>query len=607
MRVRGVLHDLRVLLGLIRAGGPGAIVLLVCYGLKAFVPAASALFLGHLVGAIEAHGVDAGLSAALVVPLLLLGAVLLVGRLLDVLVFPLVAWVTARIDGRHRSHVLEIIAEAPDLALVESEAARRAIREVSADPTKGFEATPAAGALAALRSIAGGVGVAGAAVLLVQYSWWLIPLVFVPVFVNRVLQTRYAFGIGERWRAAAGMELPVDVWRRATVSIAEAKDIRTFGLVDWVSARMDRDLRRANSPLWSYNMRMVRGQWAQSALILVALAPTYVLVATGAVSGVLPASSAIAIIAAGWAVFSALPSPWDRVEMANSVGLVSTTEELAATLAPREKPVEPRRHVIPESVPTIEFQDVRFRYPGSDRDVLRGVDLRIEPGELIGLVGLSGAGKSTLMKLLGGLYEPTGGRILVDGVDLATIDPSEWRRRISIQFQDFTKFHLSVKENVSLNRGDVDTSTAALETAANRSGLARMLSSLPNGWDTPLSRDRLDGVDLSGGQWQQVILSRSLYAAELGASVLALDEPTAHLDVRTEFETFDRLQSYRGAKSVILISHRLSTVRGSDRIALLDGGVISELGTHDELIRENGKYAEMFEIQAARFQASEDR
>ncbi|MFI5908133.1 ABC transporter ATP-binding protein [Dactylosporangium sp. NPDC051541] len=249
----------------------------------------------------------------------------------------------------------------------------------------------------------------------------------------------------------------------------------------------------------------------------------------------------------------------------------------------------------------IVVNQVDFTYPGTGQPVLRQINLELRPGERLAIVGLNGAGKSTLIKLLAGLYTPTAGTITAGGVDIADIGVEQWRRRISVVFQDFVRYQLSAADNIMLGNAAVPRDAAAFAQAVHDAGLAGFGKSLPDGWNTPLARARTGGVDLSGGQWQRVVLGRALYAVRTGARLLVLDEPTAHLDVRTEFETFERLGRHRGGATVVLISHRLSTVRQADRIVLLDDGRIAEEGTHDELMALGGKYAAMFAIQAARF------
>jgi ATP-binding cassette subfamily B protein len=243
---------------------------------------------------------------------------------------------------------------------------------------------------------------------------------------------------------------------------------------------------------------------------------------------------------------------------------------------------------------------VRFGYPGADRTVLDGLDLDIRPGETLALVGLNGAGKTTIGKLLAGLYEPDAGRITIDGLDLHHIGVVAWRRRLAVLFQDFLRYELPVRDNVTLGRPDPADDTE-LHAAATDAGLAGLIDDLPHGWDTPLAPGRSGGVDLSGGQWQRVALARALFAVRGGADVLVLDEPTAHLDVGTEAEVLRQVARVGRHASVVLISHRLSTVRRADRIVLIEHGRVTESGTHRELLAADGSYARLFRLQAQQF------
>jgi ABC-type multidrug transport system fused ATPase/permease subunit len=252
----------------------------------------------------------------------------------------------------------------------------------------------------------------------------------------------------------------------------------------------------------------------------------------------------------------------------------------------------------------IRFEGVTFRYPGREADTLAGLDLHVPAGRSLAIVGANGAGKTTLVKLLCRLYEPQGGRILADGVDVREMDPAVWRRRVAVIFQDFVHYHLPARENVgfgslgSLGRPGADE---RLEEAAARAGALDVIRGLPRGWDTVLSRRFTGGVDLSGGEWQRVALARALFAVHGGADVLILDEPSANLDVRAEAALYERFLDLTEGLTTVLISHRFSTVRRADRIVVLEDGRVLEQGPHEALLARGGRYAALFALQAARF------
>ena len=243
----------------------------------------------------------------------------------------------------------------------------------------------------------------------------------------------------------------------------------------------------------------------------------------------------------------------------------------------------------------IEFRHVSFCYPGSDTYVLRDLNLRIEPGERLALVGLNGAGKTTLIKLLTRLYDPTDGQVLLDGVDLRDYDLTSLRQRFGIIFQDYVRYQFTVRENIGFGQIDALDDLARIQDAADRGGASPIIESMPEGYDTKLGRRWDKGQELSGGQWQKIALARAFMRK---AEVLVLDEPTSALDAEAEYEVFRRFGELVEGRMAVLISHRFSTVRMADRIAVLSAGKILELGSHAELIQLDGTYARLFNLQA---------
>ena len=246
----------------------------------------------------------------------------------------------------------------------------------------------------------------------------------------------------------------------------------------------------------------------------------------------------------------------------------------------------------------IRFRNVHFGYPTASEPVLNGFNLTIPAGSSLAIVGQNGAGKTTLAKLLCRLYDPQEGSIEIDGVDLRELELNAWRARLTAVFQDFTRFELPLRANVSPRGGASDEMIQAALAEAGATHLASL--------DRILSRGYEGGTDLSGGQWQRIALARALCAVKLGAGLVLLDEPTAQLDVRGEGEIFERILAATRHATTILISHRFSTVRHADRICVLEHGRVVELGTHDELMAAGGRYRTMFTLQASRFGDEEE-
>jgi ABC-type multidrug transport system fused ATPase/permease subunit len=447
--------------------------------------------------------------------------------------------------------------------------------------------------------IAGGlVGVVGglaAAVVLFGFSWWA-PVVLVGAW----FATHWLLRESGIWRdrntdEVRSAQRDADYAYRLAVDPPASKELRLFGLVRWNIERFV--ARRTRLHALQYEATRLRQRPLTLSVVIVTAANVAVLwsIAAAAQAGRIDlgeiviyaqcamATSMIAFGGLNWALdgASAPVAAVRRLMPAMAAaGRLPLGDRTAAALPARE----------------IRFRDVTFAYPGG-APVLDGFDLTIPAGTSLAIVGQNGAGKTTLAKLLCRLYDPQNGAIEIDGTDVRNLDLTEWRSRLAAVFQDFTRFELSLRDNVAPAGAPDDVVLGALDEAG-ASRLARL--------DTVLARGYDDGIDLSGGQWQRIALARALCAVKQGAGVVLLDEPTAQLDVRGEAEIFERILAATRHCTTILISHRFSTVRHVDRICVLENGKVVELGSHDELMALNGRYRTMFDLQAQRFAAEDE-
>ena len=269
-------------------------------------------------------------------------------------------------------------------------------------------------------------------------------------------------------------------------------------------------------------------------------------------------------------------------------GFFEVTPEIRSPASPLPMPEPIRQGFV--------FEDVGFRYPGADRWAVRHLSFTLKAGETLALVGENGAGKTTLVKLLTRLYDPDEGRITLDGRDLRDYDLDALRGAMGVIFQDFVRYNLTAGDNIAVGRISARDDRARIERAASSSLADAVIDGLPQGYDQMIGKRFRNGVELSGGEWQKVAIARA-YMRD--AQVLVLDEPTAALDARSEFEVFQRFKELSAGKTAVLISHRFSSVRMADRILVLSGGRVEASGTHAELLAQKGRYAELFELQAA--------
>ena len=380
-----------------------------------------------------------------------------------------------------------------------------------------------------------------------------------------------------------------------------AKEIKLFTLGAHFT---DRYRRAADEYFVDTRTLLLRRYWlgfAWGSLTILASSAVFLYVALQAVRGLISLGQLTVFIGAATQVQGAFQGILGGVQGIYEHGLyLSTLYELLE----REPKITAPVAAIPLRRPFqqgIEFRHVTYRYPDRDVVALDNVSFQIEPGETVALVGRNGAGKTTIVKLLGRLYDPSEGTILVDGRDIRDYDPAELRGRFAVMFQDYATYQLSAAENVGV--GDVaknDDGTAVRRAAAD-AGAATVIEGLPAGYETTLGKWFEGGHQLSGGEWQKIALARAFMRDAQDAEILILDEPTAALDAKAEHDLFARLNALTEGRMALYISHRFSTVRMADRILVLEKGRLIEQGTHDDLMRQAGQYAELFELQAASY------
>jgi ATP-binding cassette subfamily B protein len=431
---------------------------------------------------------------------------------------------------------------------------------------------------------------------LIVFSPWLMVLLVaavIPAFLGETHFTTLAYSVLYRWTPQRRL---LDYLRMLGASSQSAKEVKIFGLGTHLAERYH----EVSDRIYEDNKKVaVKRAGVGFLLNLVSTGGYY-----GAYAVVLIRTLAGAI---SIGTFTFLTGAFSRSRMYIEKILQSFTDISDQAIYLKDLfeffEMEPSIRSLPGALPAprpiragFEFRNVAFAYPGSSTMVVENINFRLEAEEKIALIGENGAGKTTLVKLLARLYDPTAGQILLDGVDLREYDVEDLRKEIGVIFQDYMRYELLAKENIGFGKIEDLADQARIELAAQKSMAFQVIGKLPNGYDQMIGRRFDGGVDLSGGEWQKFALARA-YMRD--AQLLILDEPTATLDARAEYEVFRRFAELTKGRMAVLISHRFSTVRMADRILVLQDGRIREQGTHKHLVALGGQYAELFELQAA--------
>ena len=433
------------------------------------------------------------------------------------------------------------------------------------------------------------------AVLLLRFSPWLVIILLITSIPAFVAETRFAEEGFRLLTYRAPETRQINYLSRLLTEDTSAKEIKLFNLGETLLARYMTLFEKFFHEDRSLALRRAVAGFSLGLIATLGFYGSYAWIVWQTVHGRISLGDMtlyLTIFRQGQSTFQGILSGIGSIYennlfMANLFDFLGLKPQMKVAAGTQKLPVPLRQG--------IEFLGVGFRYPDSEEWALRDIDLTIHPGEKIALVGPNGAGKTTLIKLLSRLYDPTEGTILIDGIDIRELDPLDLRQRIGVIFQDFVRYHLAASENIGFGQIEALNRLEQIIESARKSGAHSIIENLPDGYQTMLGRWFHGGHELSVGQWQKIALARAFMR---DAEILVLDEPTASLDAETEYEIFRRFQELTVGKMAILISHRFSTVRMADRIAVIQEGRIAEIGSHHDLLNQGGIYGHLFSLQA---------
>jgi len=443
----------------------------------------------------------------------------------------------------------------------------------------------------------------GMIVLLVGLHWF-VPVLIILSGIPDVLTQRKAHRlIYEGVRETAAEERVRDYYRSVLIDAEHAKEVRLYNLSGYFLNKYNESIKRIFGIVLPIRKRQIQASVISRVFVSVGTIVPYLWTVNKAVRGEISAGQLVMFMTAIVVIQQQLSRTAQTIAGHQDINHVmrelASWLEMKPDLAMNHGTAIARKHHAP---PQIRISNLWFTYPGSKQEVLRGIDLEIQKGKSLAIVGRNGCGKTTLVKLLCRLYDPQQGSIYYDGVDLRLLSLEDLRQSVGVIFQDFIHYDLTVAENIALSNGPA-VRAEALRRAAVNAGADDFINGLPRAYDTLLGNQFPGGIELSGGQWQRLALARAFYR---DAGLLILDEPTASLDITTEARIYAHFKTMTEGRTAILISHRLSTVRIADYIAVIDDGKVVELGDHESLMYAGGIYREMFTVQAERFRLKPD-
>ncbi len=586
--VAGSLAPLALLLLLTRRSRAVAVAMI---AFEAMLPAVTALVTGRATA-------QASLGAGVAGGLVALVIVIVVQQVYEIAVFPIREELGREIDWKHRRRLVSAAYVAVGPSPFEDDKSVVLLSESVSQLGQFTAGRAASHVLIVVGQFA--AGLLCAAILIVED-----PLAGLGTVLFLLLARRFtiATAIGLSWVSvrSAAVTRQAQYWARVATNPASGKDVRVYGLADWVIGKWSERFTTQRAPIWSGRSRLVWLAWVPFLLTGVAAYLAFSLIAEHPTPEQLSQN-----ILALYGLLGLGAVSWDVYVLQHGKAPLqagrSFERRLAATRplpAPAGRMGAGRAPGPPAcGAPSISFDGVCFTYPHRTVETLSDMSVIIEPGEVFGLVGRNGAGKTTCMRLIQHLVAPDAGSVRISGRDASPMNVCDVRAGIAVVNQDAARFDLTLRQNVMLGAAQWYADGAFFDHIRPGLRLDDLAETLPNGWDTPLGRSRTGGTDLSGGQWQRVALARAVAGIRAGKRLVLLDEPTSHLDAEAELDTLRGLLAEARDATVVLVSHRLSIMRLVDRIGLIDGGRLAEIGTHNELVARESTYGVMFRTQA---------